>query len=74
MKQCPACGSESMPVMYLGLPGRICRDEACSTARGAGPWVATFWFVGALIVYEGSCFSALWKFTTGGFHDDGAAA
>lgn len=60
MKRCPACGCETVKVIYMGLPARLCCDEACSILFGFLSGVlALLPFNGWFFVYEGSYIKGL---------------
>ena len=58
-RACPRCNEEMEPVLYLGLPGRICADESCSVLCGPALIAASIWFNGAFIAYHGGPLSYL---------------
>jgi hypothetical protein len=67
--KCPACGSEAMKVLYLGLPMKLCSNESCNCLFGffsrVAVWIPIsdgecFCFLG----YEGSYWKALWHWLT----------
>lgn len=69
--ECAFCGSETMKVIYLGLPGRLCSDWNCALLEGLAahaPPVVTETEHGPLfkyMVYEGSYWRALWHWLFG---------
>ena len=68
MKKCPACGSESVKVLYAGIPARLCVNEECRTLWGIFSIVITWLpFNGWFFFYEGNYFTALfhWLFGKG---------
>lgn len=66
-KKCPLCQSDSLKVIYYGLPVRFCVNQQCNCMFG-------FWFNflgwlpfnGILFVYEGWYFPALFGWLTDG--------
>lgn len=65
MKKCPACGHESVKVLYAGIPFKLCNNEQCNTIFGLGSYLITLLpFNGMLVEYEGNYFEALWFFLT----------
>ncbi len=65
MTKCPRCNSESLKMIYAGLPLRKCTDLTCACAWGLGSYAAAIWFTGAMMAYEGSYWRALWHWLTG---------
>jgi hypothetical protein len=62
--ECPTCGELQAKVIYMGAPGRLCKDPECATIEGMAEWVARIWFDGLVFFYTGSYLSALWTWLT----------
>ncbi|ACB97077.1 hypothetical protein Bind_3520 [Beijerinckia indica subsp. indica ATCC 9039] len=68
MNSCPTCGRPKMDrVIYLGLPGRLCRTEGCNTLLGPASYAPPVTYINAngerdfhFQPYEGSYFKGLW--------------
>ena len=63
---CPNCGGRMLKVIYMGMPGRICADEYCSTVTGLAafmPLVSNGEHF-AYAAYRGSYWRALWRWLT----------
>lgn len=61
--ECPVCKEQQHKVMYMGLPGRLCKDAECSTMTGAASFIAAYlFFDGVVFFYIGSYWRALWSF------------
>ena len=67
---CPLCRRATAKVIYLGAPGWICLDPACSCAGGLAATLMG-WFDWledggwTLTVYEGGYLKGLWLWLTG---------
>lgn len=61
MKPCPHCASESLKVIYYGLPHRLCSNEQCNALFGSCA-ALTQWlpFNGYFLAYDDGYLSALW--------------
>lgn len=67
MKQCdcPECGELMAKAFYMGFTGRMCVNPGCATLMGVAADVAALWFVGPIVLYEGSYWKILWAFLKG---------
>jgi hypothetical protein len=62
--KCPACGELQNKILYIGAPGKLCKDPECATIEGPAEWLASIWFDGLVIFYTGNYFTALWQWLT----------
>jgi hypothetical protein len=67
---CPLCNSDTMKVIYYGLPVKFCCKENCNCMFGFWTNVTNFLpFNGVLFTYEGSYLTALWHWLVGNKED-----
>ena len=67
---CHVCGGPVEKMIFAGLPGTLCEDEACSGIDGPAaaiaivmaPFMTDGWL---FAVYEGSYWLALWEWLFG---------
>lgn len=69
-RRCPFCEGPMLPVIYYGLPHRLCQDEACGCLVG-WPTVVTYRlpFNGAFMTYPSGLLGylrGLWIWLKGG--------
>jgi len=70
MKNCPICDSESVRVIYYGLPHWLCNDEQCSCLFGLWINVTRYLpFNGVYLQYDCGYFEALWAWLTTSIDD-----
>jgi hypothetical protein len=62
--ECPTCGELQQKALYMGLPGKLCKDPKCATLTGPAEWAAGIFFDGKVFFYTGSYWLALWDFLT----------
>jgi hypothetical protein len=73
MSKCPRCGSQSVKVIYFGLPFRLCVNEECSCLFGRFDGILErlpedFPIDGRFMMYEGSYVKALYRWLRGGWN------
>ncbi len=65
---CPLCKSETMKIIYFGLPGRLCGNPGCHCLTGLAayaPAIANADGEFAFFAYEDSYWKALWRYFRG---------
>ena len=64
---CGRCGTETVPIMYMGAPGRLCPNDECRALSGLALRTAGMWFNGWFVKREPGMvgyFKALWAWLT----------
>ena len=62
MKPCPMCESDSIKVLYYGLPFHLCSDDDCNCLFGFFDWLLDkIPFNGTLMMYSCSYWTVLYK-------------
>jgi len=63
--KCPLCSTESVKVVYYGLPHRLCGNDECNYLWGWFDWLTTrLPFNGVMMTYEAGYWRALWAWLT----------
>ena len=71
--RCPECGSDSLKVIYMGLPMRYCCNNACGNLWGFWSWICSIHFNGWFFIYDGSYLQGLLDWLKGDHDGNGTA-